>query len=157
MCEKGESAMSRADACPISGLTRILLATDGSEHSERALTEAVSLAKTCRTKFHAVTVVEMNSEYAALAPKAVDKAGLEAKAFLDAVKKCAAKEKVQVETDVLHGEDAAARIVRYAKKIEADMIVMGRHGSKRGLRKLVMGSVTSKVIGHTPCKILIVP
>jgi nucleotide-binding universal stress UspA family protein len=149
--------MSKADACPISGLTTILLATDGSEHSERALTEAVNLAKACRTELHAVTVVEMNSEYAALAPEAVEKAGIKAKAFLDAVKKCTAREKVQCETDVLHGEDAAARIVKHAKKIGADMIVMGRHGSRRGLRKLVMGSATSKVIGHTPCKVLIVP
>jgi len=149
--------MSEADACPITGLTKILFATDGSDYSERALTEAIALAKTCRTELYIVTVVEMNSEYAALAPKAVEKTDLEAKAFLEAVKECAAKEQVQCETFAFHGDDAAVVIVEQAEKLEADMIVMGRHGKKKGLKKLLMGSVTSKVIGHAPCKILVVP
>jgi nucleotide-binding universal stress UspA family protein len=149
--------MSAAEACPITGLTKILFATDGSDHSEKALTEAVSLAKTCGTKLYTVTVVEMNSEYAALAPKAVEKADLEAKAFLDAVKECTAKEQVQCETFVLHGDDAAAVIVEQAEKLGADMIVLGLHGKRKGLKKLLMGSVTGKVIGHAPCKVLVVP
>ena len=76
--------MSAAEACPITGLTKIILATDGSEYSERALREAVSLAKTCGTSLYAVTVIQMNAEYAALAPKAVEKAEVEARQFLDA-------------------------------------------------------------------------
>ena len=54
--------MSSADACPITGLTKIILATDGSEHSEKALVEALGLAKTCGTTLSVVTVVEMNAE-----------------------------------------------------------------------------------------------
>ncbi|MFC1657083.1 universal stress protein [Candidatus Moduliflexota bacterium] len=149
--------MSAAEVCPISGLTRIILATDGSEHSEKALVEAVSLAKACGTMLSAVTVVETNPEYAALAPKAIEKAEAEAKEFLDAVKECAAKEDVQVQTVVLHGQDVATVLVEHAKKADADMIVMGRHGKKKGLKKLFMGSVTSSLISHAPCKVLVVP
>jgi len=149
--------MSAAEACPITGLTKIILATDGSEHSERALREAVSLAKTCGTRLYAVTVIEMNAEYAALAPKAVEKAEVEAKQFLDEVKKCAAKENIECDIIALHGEDVAEVLVGQAEKLSADMIVMGRHGRKKGLRKLFMGSVTSNLISHAPCKVLVVP
>ena len=78
--------MSAAETCPITGLTKILLATDGSDHSEKALAEALGLAKTCGTTLVVVTAVEMNSEYAALAPKAVEKADVEASQILDAAK-----------------------------------------------------------------------
>lgn len=149
--------MSEAEACPISGLTKIVLATDGSEHSEKAMVEAASLAKTCGTGLHAVTVIEVNPEYAALAPQAVEKAELEAQEFLQAVKECAARENIHCETDLLHGDDVAEVLVEHAKKIGADMIVMGRHGKRMGLRKFFMGSVTSSLISHAPCKVLVVP
>ena len=149
--------MSAAEACPITGLTKIILATDGSEHSEKAMIEAVRLAKACGTALHAVTVIDMNPEYAALAPQAVEKAEVEAMEFLKAVKECAARENIQSETGLLHGDDVAEVLVEHAKKIGADMIVMGRHGKKKGLKKFFMGSVTSSLISHAPCKVLVVP
>lgn len=149
--------MSAAEACPISGLTKIIFATDGSEHSEKAMIEATSLAKSCGTMLHAVTVINMNPEYAALAPQAVEKAEVEAQEFLKSVKECTAKENVQCETHLLHGDDVAEVLVEQAKKIGADMIVMGRHGQKKGLKKFFMGSVTSSLISHAPCKVLVVP
>ena len=149
--------MSAADACPITGLTKIILATDGSEHSEKALAEALGLAKTCGTVLSVVTVVEMNAEYAALAPKAVEKAEVEAKQILDAAKARSAEESVQFEAVAVHGEDVAEVLSTQAEKLGADMIVMGRHGKRKGLKKLLMGSTVSKLISHTPCKVLVVP
>jgi nucleotide-binding universal stress UspA family protein len=149
--------MNSADACPITGLTKIILATDGSEHSEKAMVEALGLAKTCGTMLSVVTVVEMNSEYAALAPKAVEKAEVEAKQILDAAKARAVEESIQCEVVAVHGEDVAEVLVAEAEKLGADMIVMGRHGKRKGLKKLLMGSTVSKLISHAPCKVLVVP
>jgi nucleotide-binding universal stress UspA family protein len=149
--------MSAADKCPITGLAKIILATDGSEHSEKALVEALGLAKSCGTMLTALTVVEMNSEYAALAPKAVEKAEVEAKRILDAAKARAAEEDIQFEAVAVHGEDVAEVLTAEAEKLGADMIVMGRHGKRKGLKKLLMGSTVSKLISHTPCKVLVVP
>ncbi len=149
--------MSEAQVCPISSLTIILLATDGSVHSENAMKEAVNLAKACSTKLYAISVVEGNPEYDALAPQAVEKKEKETKEFLDAVKDCAAKEGINCEVIPTHSEDAADAIIEEAEKIKADMIVLGRHGRKKGLKKLLMGSVASKVSGHAPCKVLVVP
>ncbi|MDO8281251.1 MAG: universal stress protein [Thermodesulfovibrionia bacterium] len=145
------------DACPITGLKNILIAFDGSASSEKALHEAINLAKSCGTKLHIMTVVEVNEEYEALAPKLVEKSDNEAKTFLDAAKSCAEREKVSCSIIVHRGEDAAHFIVEEAERLKADMIVMGKHGRKKGLRRLLIGSVTEKVISHAGCKVLIVP
>ncbi len=149
--------MSAADACPITGLTKIMLATDGSDESEKALVEALSLAKTCGTALYVVSVVETNPEYTALAPKAVEKADADAKVILDAAKARAGQEGVECETISVHGQDVAGLLVQQAEELNADMIVMGRHGRKKGLKKLLLGSTTSALISHAPCKVLVIP
>lgn len=51
--------------------------------------------------------------------------------------------------------DAAEKIVEYAKANQIDLIVMSTHGHT-GLRKLVTGSVASKVSTSAPCPVLLV-
>jgi len=145
------------DACPIGGLRNILVATDGSLHSEKALHEAINIAKACGTKLYIMGVVEVNDEYEALAPQAVEKAGEDAKMFLDAAEKCAQRENIAVNIIVHRGEDPAHFIIEEAAKLKIDMIVMGRHGKSKALRKLLIGSVAAKVISHAGCKVLVVP
>ncbi len=145
------------EICPITGLKNILVATDGSLHSEKALHEAINLAKACNTRLHVMYVVEVNEEYEALAPLVVEKADEEAKMFLDAAQKCAEKENVSVNIIVHRGDDPAHFIFEEAEKLKADMIVMGKHGRRKGLRKLFVGSVTANVISHSNCKVLVVP
>jgi len=146
-----------ADTCPIAALRTILVATDGSEHSEKALHEAINLAKSCGTKLYVMSVVEVNPEYEALAPKVVEKADEDAKTFLDAAQKCAEREGITCNTIVHRGENPAHFIVEEADRLKVDMIVMGKHGRSKMLRKLFMGSVTAKVISHAGCKVLVVP
>lgn len=145
------------DTCPITGLRNILVATDGSACSEKALFEAINLARSCGTTLHIMSVVEINEEYEALAPQIVEKADEEAKMFLDAAKKCAERENVTCHIIVHRGEDPAHFIVEEAERLKADMIVMGKHGKAKALRKLFVGSVTAKVVSHARCKVLIVP
>lgn len=146
-----------ADTCPITGLKNILVAIDGSRHSEKALHEAINLAKSCGTKLHIMTVVETNHEFESLAPKFVEKADEEARAFIDAAKGCAEREKVSCSIILRRGEDPAHLIIEEAEKLNIDMIVMGKHGRKMGLRKLFIGSVTAKVTSYSSCKVMIVP
>lgn len=47
------------------------------------------------------------------------------------------------------------RVDEAAEK-KVDMIVIGRRGRK-GLMKVLMGEVAANVIGHAPCKVLVVP
>lgn len=145
------------NVCPITGLKNILVATDGSEYSEKALYEAINLAKSCGTKLYVMSVVEVNEEFEALAPQVVEKADEETKMFLDAAKKCAEREGVSCNVIVHRGEDPAHFVVEEADRLKVDMIVMGKHGKTKALRKLFVGSVTAKVISHASCKVLVVP
>jgi nucleotide-binding universal stress UspA family protein len=53
------------------------------------------------------------------------------------------------------GVAADKGIIQEAVKNEVDLIIMGSHG-RTGLKKLLMGSITEKVIGNTPCPVLLV-
>ncbi|HET7615575.1 MAG TPA: universal stress protein [Bacillales bacterium] len=71
----------------------------------------------------------------------------EAKAVLE-------KSPVRAETSVLDG-DAAEEIDAYAVVNETDLIVIGSRGLS-GLKKLVLGSVSEKVVGKAHCPVLVV-
>jgi len=63
---------------------------------------------------------------------------------------------VRVETILREADDPAQIIVDEAVEKAADMIIMGRRG-RTGVLKVLMGKVAAKVIGNSPCKVLIVP
>ena len=143
-------------SCPMMGFEKLLLATDGSESARAAIQEAINIAKVCSNRLFVISVVEVNPEYEALAPQVVEKAENEVREHLDSIKEQAEKEGITCETIAHQGEEPFKFIVDEAKKNKADMIIMGSHG-RTGLKRLMMGSVTARVIGHAPCKVLVVP
>ncbi|MDA8099195.1 MAG: universal stress protein [Nitrospiraceae bacterium] len=145
-----------AEICPVFSAERLLLATDASLHSEGAIREAIRLAKQCGSTLEAISVIETNPEYEALAPKSIEKAEKAAREHLDAVAGRAKSEGVSCSVAVLEGEDSYRSVVDEAVKQKTTMIVMGRRG-RTGLKRLVMGSTTARVIGHAPCTVLVVP
>jgi len=147
--------MAVKQSCPIPGLKKILLATDGSKYSNAALKEAISISMACSSKVYVISVVDMNPEYEALAPLLVEKAESETRKLLESAKKKILKEGLECKTIVHQGDEPAQLIVEEAVKNKVNMIVMGIHG-RTGLTKLMMGSVTQKVIAHTPCSVLVV-
>lgn len=134
----------------------LLVATDGSEFSKNAIREAMKLAKACSSKLIAVSVVQTNIEFEAGAPQVIEKAEKEAVEHLESIKNMAAKEGVTCETVVHLSEDPYLDIVYEAEKNQVNLVVVGTHG-RTGIRRLIMGSVAAKVIGHAPCKVLVVP
>lgn len=145
-----------AQLCPTATKEKLLLPTDCSEFSEGAIREAVNLAKTCSSKLFVISVIETNPEYESIAPQLIEKAEKETRQHLESVKNRAAKEGVDCEIIARQGEDPYKYIVDEAAKHQVSMIIMGRRGRK-GLKRLMMGSVTAKVIGHSPCNVLVVP
>ena len=145
-----------AQLCPTAKIEKLLLPTDCSEFSEGAIREAVNLAKTCSSKLFIISVIETNPEYESIAPQLIEKAEKETRQHLESVKNRAAKEGVDCEIIARQGEDPYKYIVDEAAKHQVSMIIMGRRGRK-GLKRLMMGSVTAKVIGHSPCNVLVVP
>ena len=132
----------------------IVLAYDGSKFSNKALQEAISLAKSSGGNLLILSIVDITDEFESEAPGLTDKmTGKLLKLAQKALEKAVAagvKTKVEV-----HVGDAYEMIVEISKKKKADIIVMGSHG-RTGLTRLLMGSVTSRVIGHAPCSVLVV-
>ncbi len=138
----------------IIGWKKILVATDGSRYSGLATDKAIDFAKSYGGSLTAVSVVDVPSEFYAEAPGAVDKLIANAKGFAAAVIKKAEADNIAASTFVGEGE-AFEIITRLAQKEKIDVIIMGSHG-RTGLKRLLMGSVTEKVIGHAPCPVLVV-
>jgi nucleotide-binding universal stress UspA family protein len=148
--------MSPAQFCPISKLDRLLLATDRSAFSEGAVREAIDFAKRCSSWLYIMSVMESNPEYETIGASAFEKEEKEALEYLETVKTRALQEDVSCSTVLRVGNIPHQLITDEAVEKKVDMIVIGRRG-RSGLMKVLMGSVAAKVIGHAPCKVLVVP
>jgi nucleotide-binding universal stress UspA family protein len=144
------------EICPVVNTEKLLLATDGSPFSEGAIREAIRLAKRCSSKLSVLSVIETNPEYETIAPQLLERAEKSAQEHLSSVKERAKKEGVDCTTSILEGENSFNYISNEAAKNRISMIIMGRRG-KTGLKRLVMGSTTARVIGHAPCNVLVIP
>ncbi|MGD0827717.1 MAG: universal stress protein [Desulfobaccales bacterium] len=143
-----------AQICPMERMERLLVATDGSESSRSAVEEAIQLAKACSSKLIAMTTVLTNIENAV--PWVIERAEKEMQEKLESIRRMASEQGIDCKTSLYQGEDPYMDIVNAAVMEHVDMIVMGTHG-RRGIKKLIMGSITGNVIGHAPCKVLVVP
>lgn len=131
----------------------ILLATDGSEYSESAVSLALDLAKQHSAKLTAVSAVYTNDEFFALAPDTVTELVQQARSILEPIVQRATQKGIAINMFVKEGEPYQA-ITSLASDVAADIIVMGSCGRK-GFNRLLMGSVTERVIGYAECPIMI--
>jgi len=145
-----------AVGCPLTKGERVLVALDGSEHSDKALDQALSMARTCNSKLFAISVVDLYPEQMEVAPALEEKMSAEVAEILERAKQKADQENVACETIVHMGRPAYEFIVQEAKDKNIDLIVMGTHG-RTGLKKVIMGSVAERVIGSAPCAVLVTP
>ncbi len=132
----------------------IIVATDGSRYSRFATEKAIHIAKAHNSKVHAVSVVDVTEEFQAQAPEAVEKLVEKARGYVEEVKQRAAADGVEIEALVREGESYRV-ITDLSKKYKSEVIIMGSHG-RTGVKRLLMGSVTEKVIGYAPCPVLVV-
>ncbi len=136
------------------GWKSIVFATDGSKYSEAATNKVIDFAKSYGSDVKVISAVDVTEEFMARAPGAVEDLVKKAKEIVEDVKRKASSEGIKAEGIVREG-DAYKVIVNIAKKQKANAIIMGSHG-RTGLRRLLMGSVTERVIGHAPCPVLVV-
>jgi nucleotide-binding universal stress UspA family protein len=130
----------------------IVVAYDGSENSAAALKEGIGMSRACVAKLTIVNAVDITEEFESEAPGLTEK--MEEKAREMVEKAAREAEGLDVTTEV-HVGDSADVIVEVAQKKGADIIIVGTHG-RTGLKRLILGSVASKVIGHAPCNVLVV-
>jgi len=133
-----------------------MLVTDGSVFSEGAIGEALSFAKKCSSKLYVIAVLETNPEYETIGSDVFEKEEAEIRGHLESIKAKALDQGLRCETLFHRWAEPHKVVVEEAAERHIDMIIIGRHGRK-GLAKLLMGEVAAKVIGHAPCKVLVVP
>jgi nucleotide-binding universal stress UspA family protein len=144
---------------------RILVATDGSATSERALREAIRLAKEQGARLRVVHVLDELTAKGEVPStpaefwKAVRKAGGR---ILESARARALAEGVEPETKLLEIRTFGSLvrrvpnlIVEEARRWSADLIVIGTHG-RRGLSKLLLGSVADGVVRTAGTSVLLI-
>jgi nucleotide-binding universal stress UspA family protein len=137
------------------GWDRVLVATDGSEYSRKAVDRALELVGSSGGMLTVVAVLEISPQIYAVAPELAEEKIKLPHQYVDEVKELAAARGIPVEGVVREAECANEVIADVARKKGIDLIVLGSHG-RTGLKRLLMGSVTESVIAHTPCPVLVV-
>ncbi|MCX7914247.1 MAG: universal stress protein [Thermodesulfovibrionales bacterium] len=137
-------------------LRSILLATDNTEYSEGAIKEAIFISMNCGAKLTVIQVLQVNPEFATEGLKVVEEMEIMCRDHFDHIRELAAMNNVEVESVCRRTEKPHEVIIAEAINRKADLIVLGRRGWK-GLKRVLLGSVTAKVTTLAPCKVLIVP
>ena len=132
---------------------KILCPVDGSEHADVGLAQAAELAKL--TGAH-LTICAVNLAIGgARGPTINHWTDAEADALLAKAEAAAnAAGVTDVGTAVLISRTAGPAIITYAEELGVDHIVMGT-GDKRGVKRLVLGSVAAEVAGQAGCSVTV--
>lgn len=136
------------------GWGKVLLATDASEKGAAAADRALELAQTYSSELMVVAVREVPGQIFGEEATVVAEVKDKLPEHIEAVTKAAQSLKIRVKGQILEGTPYS-NIVNCAQQEKAELIVMGSHG-RTGLTRLLMGSVTERVIGHAPCPVLVV-
>jgi nucleotide-binding universal stress UspA family protein len=141
---------------------KILLAIDDSKFSEAAIQTVLAQPKPRETEVRVLHVVEppgplIAGEMTAYVPDfSADLAAETARAqtLVGRAAEALRAKNMKVSSAVEQG-DPKAEIIDAASEWHADLIVLGSHG-RRGLERLLMGSVSETVARHSPCSVEIV-
>ena len=148
MTEKTTNLMGEVDV--------IALAIDGSDYTDGAVQEAIFFGQACGARIVILHVIGIDTETATSAHATSASVRMESKEYIDNIKKMANDSGIECDVVIEESYQPDKAIVELAYKHEADVIIMGRHG-KKGLLQLLVGSMTSKVIGHGFPQVLVVP
>lgn len=139
----------------------ILIPTDGSELSKKAIEEGVKFAKDIGAEvtgfiatpnFHLISmdptmVTDTSSEFRR-------ESAAQAAQALEAVKRSSEAAGVPCTIDSVVDDAPAEAIVEAASRNQCDLIVMASHG-RAGVSAMLMGSQTAKVISQSPIPVLV--
>jgi nucleotide-binding universal stress UspA family protein len=138
--------------------TNILIALDGSETGQRALSRAVDEAKVWNAQLQAIYVVETGlfsslplDNTVEIMYRVLEKEG---KAVLERAKKSAAEKGITIITHMKQGH-AGSEIIALAEQEKSDLIMVGSHG-KSNTDRLLIGSVSTFVVTHSKVTTMVV-
>ncbi|GBE28062.1 putative universal stress protein [bacterium BMS3Bbin03] len=138
-------------------IKKILVPTNLSEFSEYALKQVIGLARKTAAEIDLLHVLDIHTYDAGKVEdfmKSEKGKSLETKAR-NAMKTPEGSENVTINKVLARGFETASEIVHYAVENNVDLIAIASHGRK-GISKLLLGSVADKVIRIAPCPVMVV-
>jgi len=140
---------------------RILVPTDGSELASVAVNAAISFAHACGGSIVALSVaypepVLLSAEGAVAAGTelGVDVLLEQSQQYVGQVADAARRAGVACTTLTAYGYSPADEIIEVAKRNHCDLIFIASHG-RRGLSRLIAGSVTQRVLAYSPVPVMV--
>lgn len=138
-------------------MKRILVATDFSEHADRALDWAAALAKRFEAELELLTSVFVvplaaGPQTFGLPPDYLRNAREQAENHLDVLSAKLGRDGIRVACTVVH-EDPSSGICARAAETKADLIAIGSRG-RSGLSHVLLGSVAQRTARLAPCPVL---
>jgi nucleotide-binding universal stress UspA family protein len=139
-------------------IRKILVPTDGSDYSVRAAEYGIGIAKMLSAQILVVYVIDdvvidqiSKTTERDSAERELKEAG---QRYVNYVLGLAEKEGVKCSSLLTKGRPYE-QIVRLAKELNIDLIVMGTYG-RRGTERVLIGSVAERVIEYAPCPVLVI-
>ena len=139
----------------------ILVPVDGSPTSQQAIAKAVGIARAFKSAVTLLYVIDpyaftgVGTDFSYGQAEYLGAATAEGQQALQAARQAFEAEGVAVSSSVVEGNAVYQAIVDTAEALGVDLVVMGSHG-RRGLQKLVLGSVTAQVLSHAHLAVLVV-
>lgn len=135
---------------------KVLVATDGSDHSMKAVQRALEMAEKQGAQVTLMSVAYyVQGDFDTMPMNIQEKLEDEAKEALKKAKALFDIKKLPVETVLEAGLVPANLIIRKAEEGKFDRIILGSTG-RSALDRVLMGSTAAKVVAHAPCEVTVV-
>jgi len=138
--------------------SKILVAVDGSDISYRALDSALFLSERLGSKITAIHVIEKVPTVYIQSQKILDEIletyKNESQKILDECSSVATKKGIAIDTTLLEGNPAST-ILEFSQMEKYEVIIIGSRG-KGHFKELILGSVSSKILHHSLCPVLLI-
>lgn len=156
---RGFCAMVEQAQSKIGPYTKILLGFDGSENSNRALGRAIMVAEATSAELSVVVAADTLSYQSRYMTRYFSELRGETLRYADELVAKAVGTAKAAGVRTVHGyaeEGSPAEIVlAKASETGADLIIVGRRGI-RGIQRFLMGGVSSSIVDHASCDVLVV-
>ena len=138
--------------------SKILVPVDGSDISYRALDSALFLSERLASKITAIHVIEKVPTVYIQSQKILDEILVthknESQKILDECSSIATKKGIAINTTLLEGNPAST-ILEFSQMEKYEVIIIGSRGMWH-FKELILGSVSSKILHHSSCPVLLI-